>query len=1164
MGRQEDGQQPPHTPGRLVLGIIEGGKSGATMPNLERVKVEPTRILRVLSETQRLIRMVRTSDKEKAWQLLEQSFLNLLGADQCAFVLVDAHTSSKLFLPLHKERQFDEESLLQHLNDAKDQTWSTAYESSGGGQAEAEFERQLLPESRYVLWNIIRSEEGLLGAILCSRDHSSDGGRDPFTPEDAHVARLLGESAAAVLDSLRALKLLRDLRKDVHQSLSRGNIFEATLKTALKLLRREAGRVVGRGPNGKLEVHCQHGPVLNPELTPGVYESLLRDDGDAGTLDSPLRVPIRWGESKTTYGVLELEAGFEAFNDNHLDMLRWVARHAASDCALVDKLLDLENWEAELAKISEPVEIAERLVQRLKDEVGCEAGVVYRSLPRTRSLYGFAGGTDQRNLREAAYVFRTCDTSAATYAFNEEPFATINPLGDGRVSQRGLQDFDVKGPLAAMPLVEADDAPFGSIAIWWSEAFSQAEADERLKQARMIVRHASRPLRLALYAQTSQAREKFQNEVAIVLQQMTYEDSLDANLRKIMEAIRQCGFTRVRLYRFKYGDTLVGLMSTGMADAAADFDNGKYSASIEANRYTKFVFDGVNNARRARIDAGEYDSASHDLLARIYPARDEEGNLIPDDHSEKLRKPEGMPWVDVPVMSGGKFYGLLAADKLQFDSPEPKWGDITDWDLDAIDMFAQLAGRAFSMDERRGMLIQSSVETLDKHTGVHEPLALVVRRLLLYLGHGDEGLRFSRALLLGRESEHHNYHLVDAVGSTNVAEFMGIVGNTHDWSLSKVLLHANSSHDESLRSAVRQRMNSADTQSPLLPDEVDAAIFRRDDQAVPQLIAALQSSDANTESGFRLDDCIVARISIGGKELGVVVVDRPAQWDQSALISSDQESLITFCRHAAQILHRYEAVLARLKDLESFARGVVHELRSPLGNLARHEPEVAELLQGLRPGVSDADARGDLERLIGMAEDMKGWRCDLSSTLKDLEQVFFPGDSQTLDAISTDEIMKMVEELHTEGECKIHVNPADTTHHKNLLAPRPDVRIALGNLIRNAQDALQKASRGESGRIDVAITCHVSRTEISVRDNGAGVTVGHLAELRRLSPNSVLMHSGEEPPSQASVAPPLQTRPHFGLFLVHWIAHKHNGTVRLDSVEGEGFTATIDFPNSSQ
>jgi len=83
---------------------------------------------------------------------------------------------------------------------------------------------------------------------------------------------------------------------------------------------------------------------------------------------------------------------------------------------------------------------------------------------------------------------------------------------------------------------------------------------------------------------------------------------------------------------------------------------------------------------------------------------------------------DGLPDGLVPVVSAGKLYGMIAADKLLPSPPDapPCWGEITDIDLDALDVFAQLAGRAFAMEEKRGMLISKHLAELDARVSLRK------------------------------------------------------------------------------------------------------------------------------------------------------------------------------------------------------------------------------------------------------------------------------------------------------------------------------------------------------------------------------------------------------------------------------------------------------------
>ncbi|MEM9364555.1 MAG: HAMP domain-containing sensor histidine kinase [Planctomycetota bacterium] len=1077
------------------------------------------RILTVLLELSNFNEMLWCRNKNHAWRSLRECFTRVVNADQCVFFLATADQS--LTAPDFEDAA--DPTVLIELSEALrgDQavTWVRTHEHSGDEDAEINAEQVFLNgRQRCTIWCVFRDELGrVLGVMLASRDQNeNDGAKASFGEEDKVAAELLSNGASRILELLRALKLFRDLREQVYQSSNREEVFRAAIRTAVSLLGVSSGGVIVFDPMRKEWVHGpQFGErdVHEGQVVPlDEAANLLSIESAIETHDgNSLRSVMSWGGSYSPFGVLEVNAvQGRRFGDSDRDKLDWVASHAASDCALVDKHFDLEIWESELVSSEVgPYQIAMQLLDRLKADLHCVSGVVYRAMPRTDFLLGFAGpNPNGRDLRVKPYIFETSEPAVATYAYRHGDFMCTSD--DQRVNQQGREDFAIDGQLCGLTLRGSDGVLFGSLVIWWDELLGD-RANAVLQRAKKIVKSAAGPLSSALFTQTALQRETFQQQVANVLQQMTREAQLQVNAQAILDGIIACGFTRVRLYAFRYGDTLTGIISRGMGDDSSAFDNGAHATNINHNYYTRVVYEGVC---RARNDPENF--KPEDLLARMYPARSKDGELIPDENVESLKKPPGMPWVDVPLISAGKFYGLISADKRSLDGSVPvTWGDITDFDLDVMDSFAQLASRAFSMEEKRGMLIQRHIRTLDDFVTPGQPFELVKRRLMLFLAHGEEGLSFSRVLFFAAEGA--TYRLDQTVGSASEKGFQQIHQAIHEMSLHDVMAEADLGHDQDLRDKVRSVVGETIAGDLKIPETVEVKRYARSDSSAPAFIRQLRESKE-----LEFEDCLVARVTASGEELGLILVDRV--WDPIGLIKADEEALQSFSRHAAQVLRRHQAVRERFAEIETVARGIVHETRSPLMELKdaqeilRHPTDISNLPDGV----------DQLESALGR----------LHETVNALKTVFFATDQP--EHLSCHEVIELVESCRGDLEnARLHcVSSGNWQPIARAALRRSAILVAIRNLLRNTE----QAARQPDTDIYASAKTIGSQLVIEIADNGPGVSSDALSQLRKFVPRGAGGRLG------------------FGLFLVRWIAEKHGGRLHLWSEEGKSFTARLLFP----
>ncbi|MHB1557689.1 MAG: sensor histidine kinase [Isosphaeraceae bacterium] len=210
----------------------------------------------------------------------------------------------------------------------------------------------------------------------------------------------------------------------------------------------------------------------------------------------------------------------------------------------------------------------------------------------------------------------------------------------------------------------------------------------------------------------------------------------------------------------------------------------------------------------------------------------------------------------------------------------------------------------------------------------------------------------------------------------------------------------------------------------------------------------------------------------------------------------------------------------RLATLGQVAGGVAHELRNPLNVVktsvyyllnARNptEDKKASHLRRIERNVELAD--GVITSLSNFARlplpEMRPM--DLESMIRDVLEINPPGDG-----------------IETTVNC-----PPGLTR---ALGDVSQLRIALGNLVRNARDAM-----AQGGRLEISLSPEGDRVAISVADSGTGMDELELARIME--------------PLYTTKARGLG----LGLAITRSIVEKNQGTIQVESQSGRGSRFTV-------
>jgi two-component system heavy metal sensor histidine kinase CusS len=239
-------------------------------------------------------------------------------------------------------------------------------------------------------------------------------------------------------------------------------------------------------------------------------------------------------------------------------------------------------------------------------------------------------------------------------------------------------------------------------------------------------------------------------------------------------------------------------------------------------------------------------------------------------------------------------------------------------------------------------------------------------------------------------------------------------------------------------------------------------------------------------------------------------------------------------RELQPLVVAFDEMLDRLEDsftrLSQFSADLAHELRTPVANL-RGEAEVA-----LRRPRTPEEYRAVIESNVAECERLSGIIDNLlflaraEAADRTVQRATFDGCSAVTKI--ADYYATLAEErnivIECEGEGELCADP--------VLLGR-----AVSNLVENA---LRYTPDG--GRIKIAIAQRDGHTEVSVRDNGAGIPADHLPRIfdrfYRVDSSRSSRGSG------------------LGLALVKSIAELHGGSARVESEVEHGTTVAITLP----
>lgn len=213
----------------------------------------------------------------------------------------------------------------------------------------------------------------------------------------------------------------------------------------------------------------------------------------------------------------------------------------------------------------------------------------------------------------------------------------------------------------------------------------------------------------------------------------------------------------------------------------------------------------------------------------------------------------------------------------------------------------------------------------------------------------------------------------------------------------------------------------------------------------------------------------------------------------------------------------------RLVAIGQMAAGVAHELRNPL-NVIKTSVYYVLNAKNATPE-KQAEHLRRIERQVGLADKV-------ITALSDFAKLPFPEVRPV--ALSTC-LAEAVETASLPGNIELRVDLPPDLHP--ILGDPDQLRIVLGNLVRNARDAM-----AEGGQLTVRASQSGGFIQVEVIDTGAGIAREDLGRIMEPLYSTKTRGLG------------------LGLAISRAIIDKHRGQLALESQPGKGTTFTVRFP----
>jgi GAF domain-containing protein/two-component sensor histidine kinase len=1094
------------------------------------------KFLSLSTASTKLLHSIFRQDRKGALDLAAESFCTLCRAESAAIFLVPekvperlsleaAHSDleGRVFQPVELLIQSEPEGgLTGHIASIR-QTVRMNNEELRTTKYSANTEpRHLRSGLCYSLLGVplLDRKERLLGLVKMENKKGKGGipaENVEFTPEDEAVAQVLGNKLSVVLENLRTFEALRDIIRDMHSpDQVPTDILKLILQRSLQLLRADRGDLVLWSESaGDLTVRLQIGestPLVNQSPPPKcvirrVWESRgagLVPDVDAdpdyhscdGRTRSEVAVRLEWNGKHL--GVLNAEA-FDGppFDEHDHALLNLLGEYASIAYQVVGREAHYRHIFDHLGTFQFSRGFLGTILDSVRVLFGFDGGIIYLVDPMNGllSCEAFISAKRLQIKKPQDFSYRLDETAFATWVYHEKEKKgefVQDPRSDPRFNAKGLDAFQIDGPVIGVPLEDAGQVV--GVLIVWNTSGPTPPAPHHLGELAPLARLAAAAIN---FSASDLERNLVLRESREILGRMQVESTQDPILHRILQAVQKAGFDRGRVFKYlEDGKKFVCLDSVGMPDTARG-----YTIHLTENEYARDTFERVQYSRQAfTYKAGQFGA---------------------DPAADHLHKDPDLPWAVVPLVVANRFHGQIVADNSRSRRP------IRQESLDYLTLLGALAAHAVANAETFKLLGARKLPILYSRLRMEESRSTVVQQLLVYLTHGD-GVGFNRALFLEFREPEGRLVYQSGVGSRTKERFTDIAKYVAGTSLAQTLDAAGQFRDADLDEALDG--------FALKTNEPPAEDFLRNYDAVEfQQGRHCPWPDLLAELGRRIDARHVLAVpvrlaGVTGSEFriaGLFIVD--SRWTDRPLGEADRVALGSFASLAGQILHQYDLQRRVLESRDLATRGFVtdglaHQFEESLGNLHNH-------LGAVKDAVRREDF-GAVERSVN--EFMEPNVEYLVKTVKALRQLVSRNR-----AFQTTSIRGLLDDLATVARSRAErqrIKLETRVDPESLAVPVMSELLlqALVNLVANAMDALAER-RPPQPRIRVSARASQGQLLLEVWDNGPGIPPDIRAILERAG---------------AAYTSHPERGLGMGLQIVRRAAEMHQGRCKLESEHG--------------
>lgn len=509
-------------------------------------------------------------------------------------------------------------------------------------------------------------KDTVLGLVKVENKKRGDGpsSESGFDEADESIARILANTISLVLEHLRTDSINRSLVQAIHSIRDRGSMLDQILQCSRALVHADRSDLaLWNEARGDLVVGAQLGertltlgrPVPGPSIVrrlwsdPDLREICVPEVssdpyyyGIDDRIRSQAAVKLRFEDRDI--GVLSVESFKEdAFDEHDLEMLQWMGHYAAIAYLVVGREVQFRGIVERLVEHTPPRdELLNRILVSIRSIYGFTDCVIYTvdntaQMLQCRSYIGCEGFDEDPSVLS----YRFDDNTLASKVYRERKgYLCVDPRTDPYISQYALERFGFTTPILAIPLIY-NEKVVGTCTLW-SQSGKVTPGPHHLVEMEPFARLAAANIALA---ETEQHRSTVLVSIQEILNQMQTEMSREKNLRLILQGIQTAGFDRVRIYETdETREKLVGIDSVGMEDPSSFVG---YSMTIRDNPYVHHVA----KQSLTRPAACWFDPADPAYWGA-------------DPAAASLGKDDDLPWLDVPLVIAGRFYGMIGADNM--------------------------------------------------------------------------------------------------------------------------------------------------------------------------------------------------------------------------------------------------------------------------------------------------------------------------------------------------------------------------------------------------------------------------------------------------------------------------------------------------------------------